>query len=102
MVTEMAKRKRPLIHFCDQCTTRTVHARNGRNTSGSQRAICVRCSTRITVHHKENRHSFAFRWEARGLYLKQGSFRKTALLLNLHHQTIARWVKSLNQNFPLG
>ncbi len=85
---------------CPRCNSRARQARDGRTRAGSQRYRCGVCGLRYTPFPKEQGYEEEVRFQALQLYLEGHSMREIGRRLNVHHQSIANWMKDYGRYLP--
>lgn len=85
---------------CPNCEKKTHQHKIGKTKAGSQRLRCYFCSCSYTPEKKVHGYSKGVRQKAIKMYIDGSGLRRTARQLNVHHQTVANWVKEQSEQLP--
>jgi transposase-like protein len=85
---------------CPYCQKEGQQHKAGKTTVGSQRYRCYGCKRKYTPDPKPRGHSPELRQQALQMYVDGINLRRIARHLNIHHQTVANWVKEHSENLP--
>ena len=86
--------------LCPHCQRADRQLKVGRNTSGSQRYLCVFCQRKYTPQPKPQGYDAAIRHQAIQLYVDGMNLRRIARHLGVVHQTVANWVAAYAATLP--
>jgi transposase-like protein len=85
---------------CPYCQKEEQQHRAGKTKAGSQRYRCYACQRKYTPNPKPRGYPPELRQQALQMYVDGINLRRIARHLNLHHQTVANWVKEHAENLP--
>lgn len=85
---------------CPRCHSDSRQIKDGRTAAGSQRFRCKQCGCRYTPFAKEPGYDEEVRQQALMLHLEGLTLREIGRLLNVHHQTVANWIKDYANFLP--
>ena len=88
------------VIICPHCQGTARQVKIGRNSSGSQRYLCVACQRKYTPHPKPQGYDEATRRQALELYVDGLNLRRIARQLHIVHQTVANWVAAYAATLP--
>ena len=86
---------------CPNCQKEEQQHKAGKTKAGSQRYRCYACKHKYTPHPKPRGYPSELRQQALQMYVDGINLRRIARHLNLHHQTVANWVKEHAENLPI-
>ncbi|MBX3036050.1 MAG: IS1 family transposase [Anaerolineales bacterium] len=85
---------------CPKCENQSPQHKNGKTKAGSQRLRCYACGYSYTLERKRQGYAKSIRQKAIKMYIDGAGLRRTARQLNIHHQTVANWVKEQAEQLP--
>ena len=86
---------------CPKCESEVKQHKVGKNRSGSQRYRCYLCGCKYTPEKKPHSYDAEFRQKAVQLYVDGMNLRRIGRHLDVHHQSVANWVKAHAEKLPV-
>lgn len=87
------------MNTCPYCQTSEDQIKAGKNSSGSQRYKCKRCSKRYTPEPSQM-YDDEMRLQAAKLYVDGMNYRRIGRFLGVDHKTIINWVNAYTNQLP--
>ena len=85
---------------CPYCEQMQPVIKSGHNSTGSQRYACRQSQRYFTPQPKPMGYETDLKQRALQLYLEGMSLRAIGSLLQVHHQSVANWIKAAALHLP--